>query len=59
LDDVIELNTYAVDVRYPDDAIEIDLNDAQEAYEVATRVKSFVAEKVEVEKTPQAEQQNN
>jgi len=60
LDDVIELNAYAVDVRYPDDAIEIGLDDAQEAYEVATRVKSFVAEKVaekvEVEETPQAEQ---
>ncbi len=32
----------AVDVRYPDGAIEIDLDDAQEAYEMANRVTSFV-----------------
>jgi HEPN domain-containing protein len=47
LDEVIELSVYAVDVRYPDDTMEIDLEDAREAFEMATRVKLFVPEKVE------------
>ncbi|MCP4338853.1 MAG: HEPN domain-containing protein [Desulfobulbaceae bacterium] len=55
LDDVIELNAYAVDIRYPDDTLKIDLNDAKEAYEMASRVKSFVTDKVEVEEAPQTE----
>lgn len=45
LDEVIELNAYAVDIRYPDDAMEITLKDTQEAYEIANRVKSFVTGK--------------
>ncbi len=45
LDDIIELNAYAVDIRYPDDAMEISLDDTQEAYGMANNVKSFVTEK--------------
>lgn len=59
LDDVVELNAYAVDIRYPDETLEIDPDDANEAYEMANRVKSFVTGKVEVEETPQAESRNN
>ena len=45
LDKIIELNAYAVDIRYPDDAMEITLEDTREAYEIANNVKSFVTGK--------------
>lgn len=46
LDAIIELNAYAVDIRYPDDAMEITLEDAQEAKDIANKVKTFVTEKI-------------
>jgi HEPN domain-containing protein len=40
-DMVEKLEDYAVEVRYPDDWIEISLEEAQEAFELAKKVKEF------------------
>ena len=40
-DMVEKLEDYAVEVRYPDDWIEISLEEAQEAFEMAKKIKEF------------------
>jgi HEPN domain-containing protein len=55
LDGVIELSVYAVDVRYPDDSLELTLEDANAAYARANRAKDFVTMRVKREEHPQAE----
>ncbi len=47
--DMLEnLEDYAVEVRYPDDWIEITLEDAGEAYKTAKKVREFVLSKIKI-----------
>lgn len=55
LDSVIALSVYAVDVRYPDDALDLSVDDANTAYELANKVKSFVTARVGSKEPSQAE----
>lgn len=47
LDEIIGLSAYAINVRYPDDMMEIDEEDAREAYKMARKVQLFVTKRVE------------
>ena len=47
LEEVLELNAYAVAIRYPDETIEVTITEAQRAYQIASHVKSFVIELIE------------
>jgi HEPN domain-containing protein len=44
VEDLLELNPYAVDVRYADDWCEPQLNDANRALELASKVRAAVRE---------------
>lgn len=46
LNDVMTLNVYAVEIRYPDDTVQLTLNDAVAAYELASKTKNFVTEHI-------------
>lgn len=49
--DLIEkLEDYAVEIRYPDDWFEPTLEDAQEAYEIANKLKDFILGKIKPKK---------
>jgi HEPN domain-containing protein len=41
-----KLTDYSVDLRYPDDALFIDIKDAREAIEIALKVKNFVLKNI-------------
>jgi HEPN domain-containing protein len=43
-----KLEDYAVEIRYPDDWFEPELEDAKEAYQIATRVKEYVLTKLKI-----------
>ena len=42
-----KLEDYAVETRYPDDWLEIPLDEAQEAFQIAKNIKEFVLKKME------------
>lgn len=46
LDFAVYLTHYAVELRYPDDFYIPDLEEAEEAYEIALKVKDFVIKKI-------------
>ena len=48
LDYVNELTPYAVEIRYSDDCEEIQLIEAQNAFDIACRAKSFIISKVKL-----------
>lgn len=47
LEYIVFLNSYAVELRYPDDFYIPDINEAIEAYETALKVKEFVLKKIQ------------
>ena len=47
LEDADTLTDYAVEVRYPDIGLEPGIEDAEEAFEIAKKVKEFVLNKLE------------
>ena len=48
LEDADNLTDYAVELRYPDVWLETGIEDAEEALEIAKKVKEFVLEKMGV-----------
>lgn len=40
------LTPYSVEIRYPDDTDEIEAEEAEEAYQLALRVKQFIENKI-------------
>lgn len=42
------MNTYAVEIRYPDDFYIPDIDEAKAAYEMAKKVKEFVLRKIKI-----------
>lgn len=44
-----KLTDYAVEIRYPDDLFEPDLNDAKEAFAIAKKIKVFILGKITLE----------
>ena len=47
LEDADTLTDYAVEVRYPDIGLEPEIEDAEEAFDIAKKVKEFVLNKLE------------
>jgi HEPN domain-containing protein len=48
-DKIVELTIYSVEVRYPEEEIEVTLENAREAYDTAKKVKDLVIKELEVE----------